>query len=224
MKITWIGQAGLLIETKDKKILVDPYLSDSVEKINPLNYRRVPVDEDLFKIRPDFIILTHNHLDHTDPETLERYLPVYSDITVLAPKNAWTESRKFGGNHNYVMFNRHTVWSESGIRFTAVNAEHSDDYAIGVIIDDGEDRIYITGDTLYNEDIFEDIPENLDVLFLPINGVGNNMNMTDAVNFAKRINAKKVVPVHYGMFDEINPESFAADNKVIIDIYKEEVL
>ena len=52
MKITWLGQAGLLFETAEKKIMIDPYLSNSVESINPKNYRRVAVDEDLFKIRP----------------------------------------------------------------------------------------------------------------------------------------------------------------------------
>ena len=35
MKITWLGQAGLLIQTQGVKVMIDPYLSDSVEKINP---------------------------------------------------------------------------------------------------------------------------------------------------------------------------------------------
>ena len=30
MKVTWLGQAGLLIETNGTKIMIDPYLSDSV--------------------------------------------------------------------------------------------------------------------------------------------------------------------------------------------------
>ncbi|MBQ1218121.1 MAG: MBL fold metallo-hydrolase, partial [Clostridia bacterium] len=62
MKITWIGQAGLLIETDGKVILVDPYLSDSVEKIEPHNVRRVPVDRSLLELQPDLILCTHNHL------------------------------------------------------------------------------------------------------------------------------------------------------------------
>ena len=41
IKIMWLGQAGLLFEKKDIKIIVDPYLSDSVEKINPKNHRLV---------------------------------------------------------------------------------------------------------------------------------------------------------------------------------------
>ena len=32
MKITWLGQAGLLFEIEDKTIVIDPYLSDSVAK------------------------------------------------------------------------------------------------------------------------------------------------------------------------------------------------
>lgn len=221
MKVTWLGQAGLFIETNGKKIIVDPYLSDSVEKINPLNYRRVKVDEDFFKIKPDIIVLTHNHLDHTDPETLKNYLDNYSNIIVLASKNAWENVRSFGGNHNYVMFNAHTLWTESNIKFTAVKAEHSDDYAIGVIIDTGEKKLYITGDTLYNEDVLSDINEKIDYLFLPINGVGNNMNMTDAAKFAERINPEKVIPLHFGMFDELNPNAFDCKNTVIPTIYKE---
>ena len=105
--------------------------------------------------------------------------------------------------------------------FTTVRAEHSDPDAIGVIIDDGDKKYYITGDTLYNSDIFSDIPDDIDVLFLPINGVGNNMNVTDAQEFAKKVDAKVVVPFHVGMFDELTAESFQAKNKVIPEIYKE---
>ena len=94
--------------------------------------------------------------------------------------------RKIGGNNNYALFNRHTSWTESGIKFTAVKAEHSDITPIGVIIDDGEKKYYITGDTLYNEEIFSDIPGDIHCIFLPVNGVGNNMNMADAARFAKK--------------------------------------
>lgn len=221
MRVTWLGQAGILLEIKNKKILIDPYLSNSVEKINPANWRRVPVNEDFFKIHPDIIVLTHNHLDHTDPETLEKYFKSDEKITVLASKNSWDIVRKFGGVHNYVMFNRHTVWTEDDITFEAVKAEHSDDFAIGVIIDDGKSRIYITGDTLFNSEIFNDITGKTDLLFLPINGVGNNMNITDAQFFAEKINAKKTVPIHWGMFDELDAENFICKNCVIPQIYQE---
>ena len=221
MKVTYLGQAGLLFEKNGFKIMIDPYLSDSVEKINPKNYRRVPVDESFFKIKPDVMIFTHNHLDHYDPETVVHFIDENSNVTVLAPKSVWDEVRRIGGNNNYVLFNRHTEWTQNGIKFTAVKAEHSDITPIGVIIDDGERKYYVTGDTLYNEEIFGDIPSDIYALFLPVNGVGNNMNMTDAARFAKRINAEWTVPIHIGMFDELTADSFYCKNKVIPKIYKE---
>ena len=120
-----------------------------------------------------------------------------------------------------MLFNRHTSWSEEGITFTAVKAEHSDPTPIGVIIDDGNKKYYVTGDTLYNEDIFSDIPDDIYALFLPVNGVGNNMNMTDASKFAKRINPHIAIPIHCGMFDELDMDNFDYKNKYIPKIYKE---
>ena len=221
MKITWLGQAGLLFEKDDFKIIVDPYLSDSVEKINPLNYRRVSVDECFFKIKPDVIICTHNHLDLTDPETLKHYLNNNKSITLLAPEAAWQEVRKFGGPHNYVKFNRHSEFTIGAFRFKAVKAEHSDIHPIGVLIECENKTYYITGDTLYNTDIFEDVPNGVDAVFLPINGVGNNMNMTDAKRFLETIQAKNAVPMHCGMFDDIDMNEFGFEKKVVPQIYKE---
>lgn len=221
MKIIWLGQAGLLFIKNDFKIMIDPYLSDSVEKINPASFRRQAVDESLFEIKPDVMIFTHNHLDHYDPETVCRFISADTNIVVLSPASVWQEVRKIGGGNNYIQFNRHTVWTENGIKFTAVKAEHSDISAIGVIIDDGDKKYYVTGDTLYNEKIFGDIPNDIYAVFLPVNGVGNNMNMTDAAKFAKRINAERTVPMHIGMFDEITADEFDCENKIIANIYEE---
>lgn len=221
MKIIWLGQAGFLFKTNGIKIMTDPYLSDSVKKINPKNWRRVPVKEELFQEDIDIIVITHNHLDHLDPETLERFLNTDRILTVLAPYDAWQEIRKFGKNHNYVMFNRSTVWTQNGIIFTAVKAEHSDLTAIGFIMDDGKEKIYVTGDTLYNKDIFEELPQDIDAVFLPVNGVGNNMNIIDAKKFAEKTGAKKAIPMHWGMFDEFDPTEFDFENAVIPTIYEE---
>ena len=221
MKITYLGQAGLLFEKDNFKIMIDPYLSDSVEKIEPKFFRRVKVNEDFLKIKPDVLIFTHNHLDHYDPDTVKHFITKDSKILVLSPQSVYPEARKLGGNNNYVQFNTHTTWTENGIKFTAVKAEHSDPSAIGVIIDDGDKKYYVTGDTLYNEDIFADIPNDIYAMFLPVNGIGNNMNMTDAASFAKKVNPQKTVPFHIGMFDELTADAFDADNKVIPEIYKE---
>ncbi|MBE6553253.1 MAG: MBL fold metallo-hydrolase [Ruminococcaceae bacterium] len=223
MKITWLGQAGLLFDNGKVKIMVDPYLSNSVEKVEPLNYRRVSVKEEFLSVTPDVMIFTHDHLDHYDPETAPIFLERKEKrMTVLSPSSVWQKARAFKA-HNNVQFNRGTSWTEYGFRFTAVKAEHSDPFAIGVMIEDIEEKkiYYVTGDTLYNKEIFKDLPKHIDVVFLPINGVGNNMNETDAVRFFHACGARRAVPYHVGMFDEKSPEIFKADNRIILDIYKE---
>jgi len=223
MKITWLGQAGLMLETPTATVIIDPYLSNSVEKIQPQNYRRVAVDKSFLGVKPDFLLFTHVHLDHYDTETAPIYLANEKKMTVLCPESVWGEARKNGGVHNYVRFDRGTVWTEKELRFTAVGATHSDNAAIGIIIEDLSDgkKYYITGDTLYNHGIFTDLPDDLYAIFLPINGVGNNMNATDAAAFAKRSGAKYSIPLHFGMFDELSPECFKAENRIIPEIYKE---
>ena len=54
MKVFFLGQAGFLFIKNGFKIMIDPYLSNSVEKINPKNYRRVGIDEKIFDI--DFLL------------------------------------------------------------------------------------------------------------------------------------------------------------------------
>lgn len=224
MKITWLGQAGLLIETDHKCIVIDPYLSDSVEKIEPQNKRKIPVEKRFLDIKPDIIVLTHDHLDHTDPDTLKYYLTGEKQVLVLASENAWEKVRRlFKGNNNYVQFNRHTEWTEDGIWFCAVKAEHSDEHAVGILMKAEGKMYYFTGDTLYSTEIFEDIPENIDYVFLPVNGKGNNMNMSDGKRFCERIGAK-AIPLHCGLFDDLDMNKFAYENKSVPEFYKEILL
>ena len=224
MKITWLGQAGLLFEKNGKTVMIDPYLSDSVVKVNPLNFRRVPVEEKFFDMTPDVMIFTHDHLDHYDPETAPRFFAkTDKQMLVLCPASVWQKARTHGGGHNYVQFDRLTEWTAYGMRFSAVHAEHSDAFAIGVIIEDLDTgkKYYITGDTLYNKKVLADLPSDIDVIFLPVNGVGNNMNEVDAVRFFKASGAKVAVPLHVGMFDEKTPDIFKAEPRVLPEIYKE---
>ena len=224
MNITWLGQAGLIFETVGFRIMVDPYLSDSVGEIDPEKHRRTPVDPRFFSVKPDVLIFTHDHLDHYDPETVRHFLSPSTDVLVLSPRSVYEKVRKTGGKNRYVLFRPGSVWTEKSVRFTAVPAEHSDPEAIGVIIDDGEKKYYVTGDTLYNESIFPELPPDIHAVFLPVNGVGNNMNMADAARFASKTGASVVCPVHIGLFDDLSADGFPCDRKVNLEIYRETVL
>ena len=225
MKVTWLTQAGLLFENDKIKILVDPYLSDSIGEVEPKKKRRMPIDESFLSLKPDVILITHDHRDHLDTATLDHYLKGDGSVTVLSGEAAYKKLLSYGGDHNYVLLAPHSVWSEKGVTFYSVHAEHSDRTAVGFIIDDGKETFYVSGDTLYNYDVIDDVldlaPDGVDFAFLPINGVGNNMNARDAADFAYEIGAKAAIPLHYGLFDDLTPDAFDFDDRIILEPYKE---
>lgn len=226
MKITFLGQNGFLIESKNSKIIVDPYLSDSVELIEPQNKRRQPIEDRFLNVKPTTVIITHAHADHYDEQTLDKLLlktGIVGDRCVLiAPPSVFAKAKKRYPDCNCVYFENGTSYSVDGVLFTAVAAEHSDPEAIGVIISCEDKNYYITGDTLYSERVFKSLPEiNFEAVFLPINGRGNNMNAVDAARFLNRLNFKFAVPTHFGMFDDMTGKELVCENKIIPQIYKE---
>ena len=143
-----------------------------------------------------------------------------TDVLLLSPCSCWGELRKYEGQ-NAVLFDEETQWTIEDVIFKAVKAVHSDDKAIGVLIKAEGKTIYFTGDTLYSEKVIRAVEkEKIDAVFVPINGKGNNMNAVDAARFAKAINASKVYPMHYGMFDNINPKTFSCDKATIMNVYE----
>ena len=220
MKVTWITQAGLLIETNGLQIMIDPYLSDCVGKLEG-KHRRIPADEKLFELSPDVMVFTHDHIDHYDPETVPRFLEKKEkSIVVLSPHSCWLKARSHGAPHNYVRFEPGVTWTEKNVRFVSVPAEHSDPCAIGVIVEAEDKRLYVTGDTLYSFRVLAALPGAIDYVFLPVNGAGNNMNTTDASRFAADCGAKYAVPLHYGLLDELTPDGFNFENKMILTPYQ----
>ena len=222
MKVTWLTQAGLLFENERITVLVDPFLSLEAEG----KKRQIPVDESFFEVEPDVILITHSHPFHLDKATLDRFLNRGGkEVTVLAGGAAYKMLRSFGYSHNIVRLTPHSVWSECGVTFYSVKAEHSDRTAAGFIIDDGNKTYYVSGDTLYNYDVIDDVlslvESGVDYAFLPINGVGNNMNAKDAADFAYEIGAKIAVPLHYGLFDNLDPAEFDFEDAMLLEVYKE---
>ena len=224
MKVTWLTQAGLLFENEKITILVDPYLSNSLREKGDRYERRIAVAKEYFEVDPDVILITHSHKDHLDPETLGVFLGAdRSPVTVLAPRASWEIVSGMAAEHNVVELNPHSVWSEKGVTFYSVAAAHSDKSACGFIIDDGEKTYYISGDTLYNFDVIDDVldlaPSGVDYAFLPINGRGNNMHARDAADFAYEIGAHNAIPIHYGLFDDIDPAEFDFEDAIILEPY-----
>src|SRR6476661_4314988 len=86
----WLGQSGFLLQWKGKRVLIDPYLSDSLtqkyaatEKTHVRMSERV-TDPELLK-NISSVTSSHNHTDHLDAETL---IPVFhnnADIKFIIP-------------------------------------------------------------------------------------------------------------------------------------------
>jgi len=71
----WLGQAGFAFQYSSILFLIDPYLSDSLAKKyknKELPHRRMmaaPILPDEVS-NLDFVLCSHKHSDHMDPETL----------------------------------------------------------------------------------------------------------------------------------------------------------
>lgn len=204
MTFQWIGQNGFIFNAAGKTILVDPYLSDSCK-----THRYTPIKKEIFDVVPDIIICTHDHLDHTDKDSLLPFLQREKKIEFISPYSSYLHVLSWGyRQHNYILFEPGTVWTSGGVRITGVKAYHSDREAIGVIIEAEGKKVYITGDTLYNTNLAPTLPKDLDAVFVCTNGAGNNMNMADAMQLCRELCPKAAYPVHIGMFDQKDPHEF----------------
>ncbi len=208
----------------DVTMMIDPYLSDSAKKLNPKSARRMPVSQTYLHFHPDYLCITHSHIDHLDPETVPYILNTDKPITVFAPYDSWCEIRKQGKGHNYVLLDRHTSWTANEFSIHAVKAAHSDLSAVGYVIFSEGKTYYFSGDTLYHTEVVQDLntlcPNGIDYAFLPINGVGNNVNAADAARLAAAIGAKCAIPAHWGLFDALTPEIFSYPKTVSPEIYQ----
>ena len=228
MQIVWLGQGGLMLVSKKHKLLVDPYMTNVLKKLDKSYKRRVRIKKKYFKLKPDVILLTNSHPDHTDAKTLSKFIPKKKrkkrTVTVLSCESTYKElsqAKEFKrGNH--ILFGQGDEWTFGTINIRAIKARTNDRSAFGVLITDLSDgrKYYIASNTLYNEEIIDSIPCELFAAFIPISGTYGCMNMTDAQRFAKRLDASYVIPINYGMFDKINPAGFECAGKIIPKPYK----
>lgn len=74
-----LGQSGCRIEYGGSVIYMDPYLSNSVQELESPDLERlipIPVKPEEI-IDADWILITHDHIDHCDPHTL----PVIANVS-----------------------------------------------------------------------------------------------------------------------------------------------
>ena len=204
----WLGQGGFDVALGDKRLIIDPYLSDSVVKVD--GFKRVmPLPIEPKDLRADLIITTHDHQDHLDPDTIA-YAPK-GENAYAGPESCLEHMRELGIQESQLhRLGSGDVMHLGEARIMGVPAVHTAPEAIGVFVEYHGVHLYFSGDTLYDR-VLEDIGAlRVDVMFICINGRLDNMDYHEAAKLAKILKPRVVVPNHYGMFVEntIDPQLF----------------
>ncbi len=225
--VWWLGQSGFLIKHRDRHLLFDPYLSDSLtRKYAGTDKPHVRMTERVVDpSRLGFVSLvtsTHNHTDHLDAETLGPIISANPDLALVIPEaNRRVVSERLGTAVDWpVGSDAGTCREVAGFRVHGVPAAHEavdrDEAGrcryLGYIVEIGPWSVYHSGDTMWAEEIVEALrPFDIDIAILPINGrrpergVPGNLDGPQAASFARTIGARLAIPCHYEMF-EFNTE------------------
>jgi len=240
----WLGQSGFLLQWKGKRVLIDPYLSDSLtkkyattDKPHVRMSERV-VDPELLK---NILIVSssHNHTDHLDAETLMPILKNNQGIQFIIPEanREFVAERVTCKKEFPLGLNEGRSVTIDEFTFHGILAKHNeiekDEYGncrfMGYVISFGKYKIYHSGDTIWFDEMIDLLkPFDIDVAILPINGndparkVAGNLNGAEAARLGKAINAKYVVPCHYDMFtfNTADVNDFINEAKKINQSYK----
>ena len=218
----WLGQSGYLLQWKGKRVLIDPYLSDSLtKKYGGTDKPHIRMSERVIEPRLlehiTIVTSSHNHTDHLDAETLIPVLNNNPGIKFVIPEaNREFVSGRIGREPGFLLgLNDGKSLTIEGFTFYGIPAMHNeierDAYGnckcMGYVIEFGGHTIYHSGDTLWFDDMVNLLkPFNVEVAILPINGnqpgrkVAGNLDYKEAARLAKEIGAKKVIPCHYDLF------------------------
>jgi UDP-MurNAc hydroxylase len=147
MRVTYYGQACILIEVAGKKILTDPWLTEGAYFGTWFHTHLLAdagVTPEMFPKDIDYIFLSHEHQDHLDPSTLRHFSP---DTPVLICKFATPRFRRYlerlGLRRVWEIPSNQPMDLEGGVTATILGtAEYTNDSALLV---EGE------GCTVFNE-------------------------------------------------------------------------
>ncbi len=210
--VTWLGQAGFLFEAAGRRILVDPFFSEQEGR----RYPPPPVEGDV-----DWLLVTHEHLDHLDPASLRAVAERSPQLTIVAPAPLEPMVREVCPDAKFVGVARgdRVELGDAGAA-TAVPAVHAvhprDGYSddprfVGYVLELDGVSLYHAGDTLVADAVVAALEGlSVDVALLPVNGrtyfreqadLAGNMDPRDAVALATRIGASVLVPIHWDLFE-----------------------
>ncbi len=218
----WLGQSGFLLKHRNRHVLFDPYLSDSLARkyagTDRPHERMTEIIVD--PARLDFIDVvtsSHNHTDHLDAETLRPLLEANANLQLVVPEaNREFVAQRLGIDAGRPLgLDENARVEAAGFEFCGVPAAHPEVERdergrcrfLGYVVRFGRFAVYHAGDTIPYDGMVEHLrPPKIDVALLPINGrtpqrqVPGNLWGSEAAELARQIRARLAIPCHFEMF------------------------
>ncbi|HET7584374.1 MAG TPA: MBL fold metallo-hydrolase [Gemmatimonadaceae bacterium] len=162
LSITWVGHATVLVQTGMLNVLTDPIWSARASPVGfagPKRYVAAAVSLDA--LPPiDLVLLSHDHYDHLDADTVRRLASAHPSATWFAPLGVASLLRRLGVAHVMEL----GWWEDARVGdalVTCVPAQHFSGRSLralgrtlwcGWTLHAGDHRIYFAGDTAYHPD------------------------------------------------------------------------
>jgi L-ascorbate 6-phosphate lactonase len=203
----WLGQGGYLFKSpQGVTVMVDAYLSDYAEAAWGVT-RAIPPVIDPERFVPDVFLTTHWHEDHLDAPTVRHYAR-QPDVVFGGPESCVARAQIWGWPaKRTVGLDRGSSRQFEDVTVTATFARHEEEIAmtgdaVGFLLDVGGVRFWDVADSEYDARLRPMREEGIDVMLVPINGVGGNMNAHEAALLVWQVAPRIAVPMHYGMWPE----------------------
>lgn len=220
LRVTFINHATTLIQLDGVNILTDPIYAKRASPFSFAGPARVRPPGLRFQDLPriDAVVLSHNHYDHLDLETLKRVQATWPHAQLFAGlgNKAFLESK---GLTNVSELDWWDTRELKGITVHSVPNQHFSNRGMGDndgtlwtawVFDGAGGRAYFGGDTAYGPH-FKLVHERLGRMRLAVLPVGAfkpewfmspvHMSPTEAVQAAIDLEAGLAVPMHYGTFN-----------------------
>jgi L-ascorbate metabolism protein UlaG (beta-lactamase superfamily) len=220
--IQLLGQSGSIFYFPQATIYIDPYLSNSVKILDANDLERnrpISIFPEEIK-NADYVLITHEHIDHCDPHTLPVLSKASPQARFFAPSPVIDILTSWHIEQNRCILAKEewqTITSEIKLKtipaahpYIERDAENNLRY-VGYMLSYQDKLIYVAGDTSVCKELIDVLKtfEKIDIAFLPVNernyfrdrrGIIGNMSIREAFQLADEVNIKQVVPVHWDMF------------------------
>ena len=232
MVVTVVGHATLLVQTAGLNILTDPVWSDRVSPVSWAGPKRVRAPgirfEDLPKI--DVVLVSHNHFDHLDLDSLEKLWRRDRPVIVTPLGNAALMARR--GITAFARDWGDSIGIKPGVEVIVERVQHWSSRRMrdrnralwgGFTITTPGGNIYFAGDCGFGDGaMFRDAAARHGPYRLALLPVGayeprwfmknSHMNPAEAVTAFQDLGARQAVGIHWGVW-QLTDEAIDAPRK-----------